>query len=119
MVELRQLIGDGKDMKKELNFKYIADVDGKSFFTVQENEEILVKIDNDTLTLSTKELFENIFSDIKCKTEISITNDTSNSADAEILKRQNKVFETVEELINQISEGIEALFDENQSDSNL
>lgn len=108
MVELNRLIGDGKDMKRTLIFKY------DNAFVFYENDELLFKIDTDQLKLDSKIIYEKIFKGVNGNQEINIINNFENIENKTVNSLSNFIYNTVSSLINDICDEIKTqkIFDD-------
>lgn len=111
MVGLKQLIGDGRDMKKLISISISYSDEGEGSYILKSESKQITKISRDTLILKAKDLYDNLFADVKKDDKINITlvNNINNQEKPEILKQANTLYSIIETLLSEISKEINEL----------
>lgn len=111
MVVLNRLIGDGKDMKRILSFKYDDN------FCVYENDSLLFTIDRKQLKLDSKLIYEKLFKGLKENPEIKIDNNVNPTGDKVLDNLSSFIYTTISTLIDDICVEIQSknIFNEENS----
>lgn len=115
MAVSKQLIGDGKDMKKELIFRFKESESGRTF-EFFEGDNSVIQIPNDNLVLNSKQIYDSLFKDVKTSEKICIklVNELSEKElNKDIFKRGRIIFDVIQGLVSDIETEINNLIENN------